>query len=118
MQIFNYSVSVIKDQFSGCILDFLSVLKIDEAENHEILFGVALVNFCLWVELLHLRAQQGGLRPFCAFDEPFLALRPERFPLVAAIFQACADSGVQLLVVTNQEGMIPEGARHVHRGGS
>lgn len=72
----------------------------------------AVVNFALWVELMHLRAKTDGLRPFTAFDEPFLALRPELFPLVQRMFEACADNGIQLLVVTNQEAMIPDSALH------
>lgn len=73
-------------------------------------------DFALWVELMHLQVQSGQMAPFATFDEPFLALRPELFPLVASMFEACASSGIQLLVVTNQEGMIPETAEHVRLG--
>lgn len=79
---------------------------------------LSLVDMCLWADILRALGTTQRVAQIGMFDEPFLALRPERFPLCAAIFEACVEAGIQLIVVTNQEGMIPDGAQVVRLTGS
>lgn len=70
----------------------------------------AVTDFCVWLDLFCALKDTHGLRPFVCFDEPFLALHPERYERVRALLLGLVDLGVQVVVCTNQTGMIPEGA--------
>lgn len=70
----------------------------------------AVTDFCVWLDLFCALKDTHGLRPFVCFDEPFLALHPDRYERVRALLLGLVDLGVQVVVCTNQTGMIPEGA--------